>query len=791
MHKAIAPIAILGAMALVVGCGDGASTGGGSSTTATASTGSGPAACATGTWDDDGDPSTACVLWTSCTAGQHVDHPGSATSNQTCTACLSGTFTLATNATTCDAWTICDPGAHIEQPGSATHDQVCVACEAGTYSSSPNQSNCTLAGACPAGTVQATPATPTSPPVCNTCFAPGTYCAGGGAPAVVCATGTWDEDMSPASACIAWTECIGGQHVAQNGTALADQTCAACASGTFSATINAPSFTTWTDCIAGQHLDQNGTATADRTCAACANGTFNTTTNASTCTAWSDCIAGQQINQPGSDSANRTCAPCASGTFSTTANVATCTSWSDCIAGQHINQPGGATSNRTCAPCASGTFSTTLNVASCTSWTPCPPGQIEGTPGTSTSNRICVSFWPHQFGTSAYDGAGAVGVDSSGNVVVAGFVGGALPGQTYAGGGDIFIRRYAPDSSEIWTRQFGTAMGGGGGVDALAFDASGAVVIVGYVTGALQGQTFAGNEDAFVSKYAADGTELWTRQFGTSSGDEALGVAVDPSGNVFIAGLAGFGGDAFPGQTSAGQGDAFVRKYAPDGSELWTRQFGTSASDVATGVGLDLSGNILVVGDTQGAFPGLTNAGGEDVFVRKYAGDGTEIWTREFGSSAADYGYAMSTDTNGDVFAVGATYGALPGQTYGGSGDAFVRKYGPDGTALWTRQFGSTASEVAMGASVDASYNLFIAGYTDGTLPGQTHVGDADAFVREYASNGTVLWTQQFGSSSWDQAECVSVGPSGDVFVAGLTYGTFPGQTNAGNDDAFVARFVP
>ena len=84
-----------------------------SSTTTTTSTGSGPAECATGTWDDDGAPNTPCVLWTSCTAGQHVDQPGSPTSDQTCTACESGTFTLATNAASYDPLTFCEPGEQI------------------------------------------------------------------------------------------------------------------------------------------------------------------------------------------------------------------------------------------------------------------------------------------------------------------------------------------------------------------------------------------------------------------------------------------------------------------------------------------------------------------------------------------------------------------------------------------------------------------------------------------------------------------------------------------------------
>ena len=93
--------------------------------------------------------------------------------------------------------------------------------------------------------------------------------------------------------------------------------------------------------------------------------------------------------------------------------------------------------------------------------------------------------------------------------------------------------------------------------------------------------------NAFV-RYDVGGAELWTRQFtGPSfslSGDPTatdLSVAADASG-VYLAGRTG--PIALPGQVNAGGGDAFVRKYNPNGIELWTRQFGSAASDGAFSV---------------------------------------------------------------------------------------------------------------------------------------------------------------------------------------------------------------
>ena len=66
-------------------------------------------------------------------------------------------------------------------------------------------------------------------------------------------------------------------------------------------------------------------------------------------------------------------------------------------------------------------------------------------------------------------------------------------------------------------------------------------------------------EKEILSAEAARGQEIgWTKQFGTSDGDSAWGVAVDTSGNVYVA---GFTEGALPGQTSAGERDVFLVKF--------------------------------------------------------------------------------------------------------------------------------------------------------------------------------------------------------------------------------------
>ena len=219
----------------------------------------------------------------------------------------------------------------------------------------------------------------------------------------------------------------------------------------------------------------------------------------------------------------------------------------------------------------------------------------------------------------------------------------------------------------------------------------------------------------------------------------------------------------------------------------WTRQFGTSEFDRAQVVSADASG-IYVFGATGGTLPGQTSAGGNDVFVRKYDAAGNEVWTRQFGSASSDEALGISVDASG-IYVSGDTAGTLPGQTSAGDFDAFVRKYDADGTEVWTRQFGTSNVDLAAKISIDAS-GIYVAGFAGGTLPGQTSAGGTDGFVRKYDADGTEVWTLQFGTSSVEFTVGISVAASG-IYVAGGTAGTLPGQAaNAGDFDAFVVKIA-
>lgn len=240
-------------------------------------------------------------------------------------------------------------------------------------------------------------------------------------------------------------------------------------------------------------------------------------------------------------------------------------------------------------------------------------------------------------------------------------------------------------------------------------------------------------------------------------------------------------------QASAGGRDAFVRKYDPDGTVLWARQFGTALLDTALAVVADTLGAVIVAGDTYGQVAD-TNQGAQDAFLRKYDADGAVLWTRQFGTVGIDYANGVDVHDDGSILVCGDVSGDLEGVNVGRR-DAYVRKYDASGVVLWTRQFGSTDDDEAHACAVDGAGHVIVVGNTFGALAmANAGVDSRDLFARIYNADGAELWTRQRGGVYQDHALAVhTIGL--DVYVAGSTSGTLAG-TSAGSQDAFVWKLV-
>jgi hypothetical protein len=336
----------------------------------------------------------------------------------------------------------------------------------------------------------------------------------------------------------------------------------------------------------------------------------------------------------------------------------------------------------------------------------------------------------------------------------------------------------------------------------IAVDGSGNVYVTGR-SGASWGSpvnAHAGWVDAFVAKLNNSGVLQWNTFLGGAVYDDfGLGIAVDGSGNVYVAGYSDDAWGSPVNDYAGGNFDAFAAKLNSSGVLQWNTFMGSSVTDVGNGIAVDGSGNVYVTGDSRATWGTPVNAyagGNYDAFVVKLNSNGGRLWNTFMGSSGSDYGRGIAVDGSGNVYVTGyARYSwGSPVNAHAGNGDAFTEKLNSNGVRQWNTFMGSSSyiSEEGYGITVDGSNNVYVTGMSYATwgAPVNAHAGYDDAFAVKLNSSGGRLWNTFMGSSEDDAGYGIAVDGSGNVVVTGYSdaaWGT-PGNAHAGGEDAFAVK---
>jgi uncharacterized delta-60 repeat protein len=281
-----------------------------------------------------------------------------------------------------------------------------------------------------------------------------------------------------------------------------------------------------------------------------------------------------------------------------------------------------------------------------------------------------------------------------------------------------------------------------------------------YVAG-LTDSAGAGSNDVLITKYNTSGTIQWQRTLGNTNTEAGSGIAVDSSGNCYVAG--------YTNSTGAGSTDVLITKYNTSGTIQWQRVLGGTSSEYGNGIAVDSSGNCYVVGYTDSA-----GAGFEDVLIAKYNTSGTIQWQRTLGGASPDYGFGIAVDSSGDCYVAGRTNSAGAGST-----DVLIAKYNTSGTIQWQRTLGGASTDIGFGIAVDSSGNCYVAGRTD-----STGAGSNDVLITKYNTSGTIQWQRTLGGSGFEGCNGIAVDSSGNCYVAGRT-----DSTGAGSNDVLIAKY--
>lgn len=335
--------------------------------------------------------------------------------------------------------------------------------------------------------------------------------------------------------------------------------------------------------------------------------------------------------------------------------------------------------------------------------------------------------WTRMWGSTSVEEA--CGVYKFGtNIYASGNAQASVDGQSHAGSRDFCLTKYGSDGARLWVRMRGTsAHDYGRGV---VVDSAGNVYFAGRVGAALDGESYLGGGDACLIKYDAGGTWQWTRSWGSSGSETVFGAAIDGDDKIYVAGRTT---GSFGGQTNAGNGDLFVSKFDTTGSRLWDRIFGTSGEefvsldDRGNNVGADGCGYVSVVGSSGSL------GGPYDAYLRRLSASGATMWTAVWGSTNTEYATAVSVDAGGDLAVAGTTYGSFDGETYSGSqGELFLSRFAADGSRPWSRIWGSSVGDFGFGVDIDEDGNIYVTGSAGGSVDGQSHAGGNDIVLTKW-----------------------------------------------------------
>ncbi|MBL8856116.1 MAG: SBBP repeat-containing protein, partial [Planctomycetaceae bacterium] len=343
---------------------------------------------------------------------------------------------------------------------------------------------------------------------------------------------------------------------------------------------------------------------------------------------------------------------------------------------------------------------------------------------------------------------------------------------------------------------------GGSGTDYvydIAIDSSGNV----YVSGASSAtwgtpvRAFVSGEDGFVAKFNSTGTLLWnTFLGGNGSFDHATAITVDGSGNTFVTGFSNATWGTPVTAYGGGDFDAFVAKVDTSGVLQWNTFAGGSGIDAAYGIVLDSSGNSYIAGNSNTTWgtPVRAYSSAEDGFIAKLSSTGSLTWNTFVGGTGNDRADDLAIDASNNVYGAGysnATWGSAV-RSYSSGQDAIAFKLDSSGALTWNTFLGGSGTDYLGKIAIDSSGNSYLSGNSNATwgTPVTAYSSAADALVVKLNSSGTLTWNTFLGGSGTDVARGIGIDSYGNVHVAGYStasWGT-PWQAYNSGTDAWVTQ---
>jgi len=300
----------------------------------------------------------------------------------------------------------------------------------------------------------------------------------------------------------------------------------------------------------------------------------------------------------------------------------------------------------------------------------------------------------------------------------------------------------------VWVRNYNGSGNGSDEAAALALDDSGNV----YVAGSAQSSI---SLDFAIIKYDSSGNILWVKNYnGPLSGDDqALHLERDSAGYIYVS-----------GRSEGTSQDLATIKYAPSGDTVWVRRYNGpfNAEDQVNDLALDQDGNVYLTGYREDSISQEeTNF---NFLTLKYSPSGTLLWQKIFDRSGSllDFGNALAVDDSGYVYVTGGSSAPASGE------DFTTIKYNSNGDTVWVRHYNGpgNSTDEAQAILLDGKGHIYVTGQSVGS-------GTSDDFATiKYNQNGDTLWVRRYNGlgNGADRPVVLNLDDSGYVYVTGYTW---------------------
>ncbi|XXX80520.1 hypothetical protein WMF30_17300 [Sorangium sp. So ce134] len=366
----------------------------------------------------------------------------------------------------------------------------------------------------------------------------------------------------------------------------------------------------------------------------------------------------------------------------------------------------------------------------------------------------------------------------------------------------------------IWSKIFGDTSNQS--VGDIALDGEGNVLVTGTFSGTLDfnnsSPLTASTRAIYVAKFTADGTLIWSRQFGGANAS-AHSLTVDSRNNVILAG--DFQYQITIGEESIDAGDrgifsAYVAQWDPSGALSWLISEDISEEDLQiAGVATDASSNVFVYGrDTCGTVCGLAEEG---LWLCKYDTNGQRAWCKHFvGSDSQGKRLAggIAIGPTNDIYITGSLanneearpveFGG-PILPLGSDLDGFIVKFDNDGNFKEQQTMRGPGDQTSVDIVTDKDDNVIVlANHDNRTTVGAytaSSAGMKDILVAKLNSRLSCIWNKSIGSSGDETALQLAVARDGTIAVTGratgdVDYGGGP-LIGAGGVDLPLLKLAP